>query len=173
MTKEMPEFSRLVDSRKLPQQPVVLDASKAECAALAERFGLVGLGSLHAQVSLTEFGDGVDASGRLVADLVQSCAVTGEDLPVSIDEEIAFRFVPEKIEELEEEIELEEEDLDEIAFSGTSFDLGEAVAQSLALAIDPYATGPGADRAREEHGLAGKAPDGPLQRALGAALKKD
>ena len=106
----------------------------------------------------------------MTADFVQSCAVSGDDLPISIEEQITLRFVPAatlEASEEDEEIELAEEELDEIAYEGTSFDLGEAVAQSLALAIDPYAVGPEADEARRRHGLVeeGKA-DGPLAEAL-------
>ena len=50
------------------------------------------------------------------------------------------------------------------------FDLGEAVAQDLALAIDPYAVGPGAERARKEAGLLDEAAAGPF--AALEALKK-
>ena len=70
----------------------------------------------------------------------------------------------------EEELELEEDDLDEIPFEGHTIDLGEAVAQSLALAIDPYATGPQADRVRKEVGLSDETANGPF--AALAALKK-
>jgi hypothetical protein len=68
------------------------------------------------------------------------------------------------------EIELEESELDEIPYTGTSFDLGEAVAQSLALAIDPYAVGPDAERVRADSGLSDQAAAGPF--AALAALKK-
>ena len=62
--------------------------------------------------------------------------------------------------------------MDEIFYEGDSFDLGEAVAQSLALAIDPFACGPDADRVRQEKGLsADDQPSGPF--AALAALKKD
>ena len=43
------------------------------------------------------------------------------------------------------------DECDEIGYSGTIFDIGEAVAQSLALAIDPFATGPQAEAARHRH----------------------
>jgi len=43
--------------------------------------------------------------------------------------------------------------LDEIEYTGTHIDLGEAVAQSLALAIDPFLTGPNADAARKSAGI--------------------
>ena len=90
-------------------------------------------------------------------------------LPVTIDEPLALRFVPET-EVTEEELELEESMLDEIPYSGNAFDLGEAVAQSLALAIDPYAVGPNAEQARKDAGLLDEAAAGPF--AALAALKK-
>ena len=104
------------------------------------------------------------------AEIVQTCAVSGDDLPVTIEEPFTLRFVPEAP-VTEEEIELEEEDLDEIPYAGTAFDLGEAVAQSLALAIDPFATGPDANRVRAEKGLLDEAAAGPF--AALAALKKE
>jgi hypothetical protein len=51
------------------------------------------------------------------------------------------------------------------------FDLGEAVAQTLGLAIDPYAEGPNADAARKAAGIVAEGEqDGPMA-ALLAALK--
>ena len=49
-------------------------------------------------------------------------------------------------------------------------DLGEAVAQSFGLALDPYATGPDAETTRRDAGIvAESAPSGPF--AALAALK--
>jgi uncharacterized metal-binding protein YceD (DUF177 family) len=160
----------MVDRRHLTAQPIKLVADEGERRALAARFGLVGIHRLEAVVSLQTDGDAVVADGTLSADIVQTCAVSGDDLPVTISEPLALRFVPESIVE-NEELELAEEELDEIPYSGTSFDLGEAIAQSLALAIDPFATGPDADRVRKEKGLSDEAAGGPF--AALAALKKD
>jgi len=66
-------------------------------------------------------------------------------------------------------IEVGAEDLDGMEYTGGAFDLGEALAQDLALAVDPFATGPAAERARQEAGLAGEAVSGPF--AALAALK--
>jgi len=164
----MSEFSRMIDPRRIEARPYRLEANEAERAALAERFGLVAIGQLDAQFELERDGEAVDATGELEAEIVQSCAVSGEDLPVSIREPLALRFVPEvQVQAAEdEEIELDAGELDEIPFAGDKFDLGEAVAQSLALAIDPYATGPNADAARKEAGLLGEDSAGPF-----AALK--
>lgn len=164
-----PEFSRPIDRRQITAQPVRIEADEAERAALARRFAIVAIGRLEAELELIVDGEAVEARGRLGADIVQSCAVSGEDLPVTVDEPLTLRFVPEQPVE-GEEIELDASELDEIPYTGTVFDLGEAVAQSLALAIDPYAVGPNAERARKEAGIADEAASGPF--AALAALKK-
>ena len=164
------EFSRPVDRRHIAAQPVTLEANEDQREALASRFGLVAVNRLEATITLEADGEAVNARGRLSAAIVQSCVVSGEDLPVTIDEPIALRFVPEAPVD-EDEIELEEAELDEIPFTGDVFDLGEAVAQSLALAIDPYAVGPNAEQARKDAGLSDEAASGPF--AALAALKKD
>lgn len=162
----MSELSRPYDATRLPAAEQVIEASAEECAALARRFGLVAVQSLAARITLKADGPTVRATGQLKADVVQSCAVSGEDLPVKIAEPIALHFVPPADSpESEEEIELEAEDLDEIEMEGTRFDLGEAVAQSLALAIDPYLEGPGAEEVRKA-GLLGQGESSPF-----AALK--
>jgi uncharacterized metal-binding protein YceD (DUF177 family) len=162
----MSELSRPYDATRLPAAEQVIEASAEECAALARRFGLVAVQSLAARITLKADGPTVRATGQLKADVVQSCAVSGEDLPVKIAEPIALHFVPPADSpESEEEIELEAEDLDEIEMEGTRFDLGEAVAQSLALAIDPYLEGPGAEEIRKA-GLLGQGESSPF-----AALK--
>lgn len=165
-----PEFSRPIDLRNITPQPIELEATPEEREALAARFGLVAIAHLEAKLTLHRDGDKVEAEGHMLADIVQSCAVSGDDLPVAVDESLAFCFVPETAIE-EEEVELEKDELDEISYSGGSLDLGEAVAQSLALAIDPYATGPEADRVRKEAGITDEAASGPF--AALAALKKE
>jgi hypothetical protein len=170
-----PEFSRLADPRHLTEAPLRLVADEAERAALARRFALVRIDRLEASVLLTADGSTVRASGMLEADIVQSCAISGDDLAARIREPLAFAFVPEaEVVTTEEEIELGSDVLDEIPYTGERIDLGEAVAESLALAIDPYATGPQADVVREKHGLNDESPKGALAEGLAALLgKKD
>ncbi|MFT4027428.1 MAG: DUF177 domain-containing protein [Novosphingobium sp.] len=153
----IPEFSRIVDTRSLGNEPLRLEAGEAEREALAERFGIVAVHSLVAEVALEPVKRGVKATGRLDARIVQSCAISGEDLPVAIAERLSLCFVPERGPgRPDEEVELGAEDLDEIEFAGTQFDLGEALAQSLALAIDPFLEGPGADEFRKTSGYFGE-----------------
>jgi len=153
MNTPLPEFSRLVDIGRMGDGHRQFSATPAECTALASRFELVAIRRLEADLMLEADGPVVTAEGRMTADIVQSCAVSGEDLPVAIREALSFRFVPEKDHRPDEEVELNEEECDEIAYSGTAFDLGEAVAQSLFLTIDPFATGPQADSARKKAGI--------------------
>jgi uncharacterized metal-binding protein YceD (DUF177 family) len=166
------EFSRMVDLRQIGPKPIALQADEAERRRLAGRFGIPQIDALAAEVSLEADGAEVAATGRLHARIVQSCAVSGEDFPVAIDEPIALRFVPvSSVTHSEEEIELDDAACDEIEYEGTAFDLGEAVAQTLALAIDPFAEGPNAEAARKAAGLGDAGASGPF--AALAALRKD
>lgn len=171
-----PEFSRLVDVTKLEEKARKIAANEAERAALAQRFDLVSIGRLEAEVGFEPDGKAVIGKGRIMAEYVQACAVSGEDLTVSLDQPVALRFVPESGLAVaaagpDEEIELDPEEPDEMPVEGTMIDLGEAIAQTLALAIDPYLTGPEADRVRKEKGLLDAAAAGPF--AALAALRKD
>lgn len=164
----MSEFSRFHDLRQLPAGRILLEASPAECAALAARFGLVAVNWLKAQIALEADGPAVRADGWLRADIVQSCAVSGEDLAAAIDEPVALHFVPAaSAPEGEAEIELDAAACDEIELDGTRFDLGEALAQGLALAIDPFATGPQAAEARRRAGLLNEGASGPFAALVG------
>ncbi len=167
-----PEFSRLIDLRQVTDAPFVLEPDAAERRKLAGRFGISAVAALRADVKLVREGDKVSASGRLVADIVQACAISGEDFPVHIDEPIALRFVPPGHHAPDEELEIGADECDEIEFEGLTIDIGEAVAQTLALAIDPFAEGPEAERARIEHNLAGDPSSGPFA-ALAALKQKD
>ncbi|MCB2079753.1 MAG: DUF177 domain-containing protein [Novosphingobium sp.] len=167
-----PEFSRIVDIRQADVERMQLVANDAERTALAERFGLVRIDRLEAEVSLQRNELVVTAEGRLTADIVQSCAVSAEDLPVAIAEELHFRFVPASTDlAADEEIEIDADDCDEIDYEGTAFDLGEALAQSLFLAIDPFLTGPEADEARQRAGITSPEDNSPFAALKGLNLK--
>ena len=171
------ELTRMVKARPLPGGPVVIEASEAERAALAARFSLGAVEHLRAEVALEQKPRAIRATGRLKAAIMQPCAISGEDFPVTIDEPIDLRFIeqnPRPVADDEDaELELEADDCDEIEYAGEMFDLGEAVAQTLGLAIDPYAEGPNADAARKAAGIVQEGEQlGPLADLL-AGLKKD
>ncbi len=166
-----PEFSRPLDVRQAEGKTETLRATEAERQALSRRFDIVAIDRLEATLLLTREGRAVNASGELSADILQSCAVSAEDFATAIREPLAFRFVPETVgHQPDEEIELDADACDEIEYAGSTIDLGEAVAQSLALAIDLFVIGPNADEARRKAGLLDETASGPF--AALAALKK-
>lgn len=152
-TAPPPEFSRPFDTGILGRKPVTLTASAAECAALAARFDLVRVDHLTADIVLDRTERGISLSGTIDAAWVQSCAVSGEDLPQSAKSPVDLLYVREQSGQPLEEIELESDDCDILPLDGPVIDIGEAIAQSLGLAINPYATGPGAQAARSRAGI--------------------
>jgi len=166
-----PEWSHVIDVRQVPQGAITLTADEAQRRRLAARFGLSAIDRLEAVVTIDPVGSAIGVRGRIVAAIVQACAVSGEDFPVAIDEAVELRFVTDATPaDPADEIEITADQCDEIEFDGAAFDLGEALAQTLALAIDPFAQGPDADRARVEHGLDGQTGGGAF--AALAALRQ-
>lgn len=168
------EFERIVKLDRLPTMPMSIEADAAERAALARRFGLPAIHALAAVVTFSVQGETTTAKGRLAARFEQRCAIANEPFPNTLDEPLAIRFVPAIAPVAEgEEIEFASGDADEIEYDGAAFDLGEAVAQSFGLALDPYATGPEAEAARRAAGIVDEnAPSGPFA-ALAALKPKD
>ena len=69
----------------------------------------------------------------------------------------------------DEEIELGAHELDTLFHDGQAIDLGEAIADSLALGLDPYPRSPDAESALKEAGVISEEEAGPF--AALAALK--
>jgi uncharacterized metal-binding protein YceD (DUF177 family) len=93
--------------------------------------------------------------------VVQACVVTDEPVPGAIEEDVALRFVPEDAAG-DDEIELSEDALDTVFYAGGAIDLGEAAAETLALALDPYPRAPGAATALREAGVLSEEEAGPF-----------
>ncbi len=173
-----PELSRRIKVKGLPGENVIIEADAGERAALAARFALPSVDSLRAEVALEQRGSAIRAKGTMRAAIQQTCAISGEDFPVTIKEALDLRFVeegavnPSHSDDGEIEIELDAEDCDDIDYRGDAFDLGEAIAQTLGLAIDPFAEGPEADAARKKAGIVGEGEqDGPLAEMLKGLTK--
>jgi uncharacterized metal-binding protein YceD (DUF177 family) len=148
------EFSRLCRLDSLAGEPrrVEVEAGLDERKALAGRFSLVSIEALAAEARLSRHGETVSAEGRLRARVTQSCVASGEPVEAAIDEEFRVDFRP-PAGRPDEEVELGEGELDVIFYEGGSIDLGEAVAQSLALALDPYPRSPAAEAALRGAGV--------------------
>jgi uncharacterized metal-binding protein YceD (DUF177 family) len=131
-----------------------LVANDAERSAIARRLSLQGLDRLEAHVCLERAGAIVRAKGRLVAALEQSCVVTGDPVAAHVDEPFALLFTPEPASSTpDEEVELGEADCDTVFYDGALIDLGSAIADTLALSLDPYPRSAGADAALKEAGV--------------------
>lgn len=141
-----PEFSRLarIDTLGEGGRTMTIEADPTERAALAKRFALIALDRLTAEAALRREGDVVFAEGRINAAVVQSCVASGGPVPAAIDEPFVLRFVPEAA-DAGEELELDAEDFDTIDYQGGAIDLGEAVAETLALSLDPFPRAADAD----------------------------
>ena len=147
-----------------------LHADEAECAAVAERLGLLSLSRLEAHVSLDRDGEKIRARGRIKAALEQPCVATGEPVPAMIDEAFDLSFVPAPDSgSADEEYELEGDELDTIFHDGMAIDLGGAIADTLSLALDPYPRSANAEAALREAGVMSEEEASPF--AALAALK--
>ena len=151
-----PEWSRpeRVDTIGERERAVDITAHVGERAALARRFDLVAIDRLEASFALRREAGSVVATGRVSADVTQACSITDEPLAVSIDEPVELRFVEESAGE--EEVELSEDALDTMPIENGAIDLGEAAAETMALALDPFPRGPGAAAALREAGVIGE-----------------
>jgi uncharacterized metal-binding protein YceD (DUF177 family) len=149
------EFSRPVRLDAIGQAPndMRFAADPNERAALATRFALAELESLEVEAAVRREGTTIYAEGRIRATVVQTCVATGEPLPVSIDEPFTLRFVPEAEAADAEEIELTDADCDTLTYAGGAVDMGEAAAETLLLALDPFPRCSDADETLRKAGV--------------------
>ena len=131
-----------------------LVADAEELAAVATRLDLASLERLDAHAVLRREGDAVCAAGRIKASLEQRCVATGDPLRVRVDEAFDLRFIPEpKVAGGDEEFELGADELDTLFHDGQAIDLGAAIADSLALGLDPYPRSPNAEETLRQAGV--------------------
>ncbi len=147
------EFSRFYrgDILRRAPQSLRLAAKSDECAALTRRFGVERLESLTADLRLCPEGKGqiLRVNGRLRADVVQTCIVSGDSLTQTMDDDfrLVFRFVSRSARKLKDCPAREPEpfcgddsgDLPDIEDADPGgIDLGEAIVQQFAVFLDPY-----------------------------------
>ncbi|MGO8919343.1 MAG: YceD family protein [Stellaceae bacterium] len=160
------EFSRPVALDRLAPGETVYDiaAEPGERAALARRFQLPALDRLEARVRLERLAGGlVRLNAELSADVVQECVISLEDLPSRVEDSFTLLYgegqgaarevVLSGASELVEPVE------------GGVIDIGEAVAQQLSLALDPFPRAAGVEAPED-------APGGPDADSPFAALAR-
>lgn len=156
MSTASPELSRTVRIDTIGGAPhrLSIDASEEERQKLARRFAIVSIASLSAEVELVRIEKGIRASGSLKAEVTQSCVATGEPLNEIVAEPFEILFLPEPAAgAADEEIELSEADCDVVFYDGAAIDVGEAVAESLSLSLNPWPRLPNADEVLRESGV--------------------
>ncbi len=171
---DTPEFSHIVrlDMIGRLQWPVHVIADEAQRAALATRFGFSSLDLLEADFSMNRDGSTVMASGSIHARLAQPCIATGEPVAEEVRDNFTIRFLPEETAQNDAEsaeIELDAEECDTLTYEGERIDMGEAIAETLALAVNPYPRSPNAESYLRESGVMTEDQTGPF--AALAALK--
>lgn len=123
-----------------------IEADAAERAALIDRFDLVALDRLEADLTIRAGAGGtVRLSGRLIADATQACIATLEPVPAPLDVAFEMSFAEDAADDGLGEIviDMDAEDSPDPIENG-EIDLGEAVVQQMAVALDPYPRSPDA-----------------------------
>ena len=133
---------------------IEIEAGADERRAIASRFGLISLDYLSANGTLDILEPGCGARLDIVvnADVVQACVVTLEPVTSHIEDRLVIRFEP--CDEAEGGTRVEAEILVDIGdqentepLPENGIDVGEAVAECLGLALDPYPRSQEADSA--------------------------
>ena len=133
------EIERMVDLDKMGSGSAALDitASDSERAALAKRFGFLGLPAFSARVTVDRrLGGQVIVEGRLRGTLVQACILTLDPVTQTLDDTFRIVFKQDLAEERDPEsgeaLLSAQADAPE-PLSGNMLDVGEIVAEQLSL----------------------------------------
>jgi uncharacterized metal-binding protein YceD (DUF177 family) len=175
------EFSRKLRLDRLAsgRYEQQLEAGAQERSALATRFGLQELTSLTGQVLVTRPMDSplVRVEGSLAADVVQTCVVSLQPFAARVEESFVqlFTLDDSSADDGEVFVAADEDDTPE-PLTVDSLDLGEVLAEQLALALDPHPRAPGVSFEGASFGATGPedgddAPDNPF--AVLRQLKRD
>jgi uncharacterized metal-binding protein YceD (DUF177 family) len=139
----MAELHRPVAVASIGPDPLEIrvEANAAECEALAARMQVLAVVSFACRFCLYRTtGRAVAAEGWLDARVVRTCVVTLDEFETTVAEDFTLQFVPEGTESDDDP-----DSVDEVPYADGVLDLGEAAAEQLALALDPYPRKPGAE----------------------------
>ena len=152
MTDDQPEseLPRTVDCRSLEEAPrhLSIEATAGERAAIADRLDLLALDSLEAELTLERRpGRRVAVTGAVKADVRQACVVTLEPVAAMVEGPFSILYCPGAAADADADrpdvvLALEDDDWPEPLIDNR-IDVGEAIVQHLALALDPYPRAPG------------------------------
>ncbi len=151
LAHSVPEFSRVIAVETIRQDGVTrsVAATPTERQALARRFALTAIDDLSAEVRLqpTGRGDMIRVEGHLKASVTQTCVVSLNPIASMLSEPFVAVFAPPAARSAESggdvtwHADADDEDEPEPLLHGR-IDIGEFVAQTLSLALDPYPRDP-------------------------------
>lgn len=129
--------------------PLHLEPSEDERKRIARLLQIDELRSLTADVTVSPWFDGAQLEGRWRAEILQTCGVSLEPLPSSLDGDFVVRVVPPDSPHApgpsaELAIDLEADDPPDVLESD-EIDLAAYVVEHLALEIDPFPRKEGAE----------------------------
>jgi uncharacterized metal-binding protein YceD (DUF177 family) len=139
------EFIRTLQLEPWPADGLVFDvaADADEREGLRRRFDLLALDRLVARGEVSRTAkDAYLLRGMLAATVAQTCVISLE--PVAGEIEQPFEIVLRRPEEDASDVVLDPEAPDAVPLLGDEVDLGELLAEELALALDPYPHAPDA-----------------------------
>ena len=145
-----------LDSLPATGRHLSVTASETQCAAIAERLGVLSVESLTAELHARPLKGGIEVSGTLTAAVTQACVITFEPVPETVSEDLFRLFLhgpsdePTPASGAEVFVDLDGEDLPD-RFEGPEVDLTEWLVETLSLAIEPYPRKPGAEIAPDYH----------------------
>lgn len=147
------EFSRRLVIEPWPGDGMAVEVSAdaAERRSLAERFELLEVRALRGHGRLERRGAELVLRGWLEADVVQECVVSLEPVPARLRQPVERRYrlggtsaAARTRFEPHGAVVLEDDEAEVEPVSGREIDLGEAFAEELGLALEPYPRAPGA-----------------------------
>jgi uncharacterized metal-binding protein YceD (DUF177 family) len=147
-----PEFSRPFDITKLGKQGQrqTIEATPGELKALARRMKIPAIHSLCATLDIQPWKKGqIRVRGKLQASIDQECVRTLDIFTSSMEEPVERIYARRSRQDAPEQN--KENEIDPLAsdepdiIEGDRIDLGELVAETLALSLDPWPKKPGTD----------------------------
>lgn len=143
------ELERVVDLEKLGNNGTALEISttESERAALAKRFGFLGLPDFSARVSVDRKPGGqIIVDGRLKGRVVQACILSLDPVTQELDDSFRLVFAENVTEDRDPEsgeaLLNAQGDAPE-PLESNMLDVGEIIAEQLSLTADPYPRRPG------------------------------
>ncbi len=150
----MPQQSNLslsvgLDDIQLDARSYIVEATGEERNDLVERFKIVSIDKLQANVTVGKVTNpkAISVAGDITAELIQQCIVTLKDVPETIQEHFELLLVaPELADEFDEdEVYADPEAPDYDSFDADVIPVGEIIAQTLSVMMNPYPRVPGAE----------------------------